>query len=53
VNNYPMAYALMILQAMQGKQMYQGTVAPVTVQERRTKNRIARKSRRVNRVRAA
>lgn len=44
-------YELMILRALQNRPLYQGTVDPVTVQERRVKNRAARKARRVMRLR--
>jgi hypothetical protein len=49
---YPMAYGLMLLRAMQGKRMYEGTVDPVTVAERRAKNRLARKARRTTKKRS-
>lgn len=42
-------YARSIFFAMQYKLMYLGTVDSVTVQERRAKNRVARKQRKVNR----
>lgn len=47
---YPMAYAMMILKGLQHKPMYQGTADPVTVAERRAKNKVARKSRKANRA---
>lgn len=50
--NYPFAYGNMILAGPQHKShVYQGTVDPVTVSERRARNRVARKSRRINRGR--
>lgn len=47
----PTGYQLMILGALQRKQTYSGTVDPVTVAERRIRNRVARKTRRINRLR--
>jgi hypothetical protein len=41
-------YELMILKALQLRPMYQGTADAVTVQERRVKNRVARKQRKRN-----
>lgn len=38
-----------LLRALQSKHVYGGTVDSVTKQERRTKNKVARKSRRINR----
>lgn len=38
-----------MLAALQGKHVYAGTVPPVTVQERRAKNKRARAARRKNR----
>ncbi len=47
----PSSYELAILTGLQRKPVYQGTVDPQTVNERRTANRRARRSRRVNRLR--
>lgn len=44
-------FPLSILRGLQYKTIYQGTVDPVTVQERRAANRRARKARRINRLR--
>ena len=46
-------FPLSILRGLQHKTIYQGTVDPVTVQERRAANRRARRSRRINRLRAS
>lgn len=43
-------YERAILVGLQRKPTYQGTVDPVVVAERRRKNRVARKSRRANRL---
>jgi hypothetical protein len=45
----PDHYQLMILNGMQAKPMYQGTVPAAIKARRRAKNRTARKSRRYNR----
>lgn len=45
-------YERAILAGLQHKPVYQGTVDPVTVQERRARNRVARRSRRINRLAA-
>lgn len=42
-------YARAILAGLQGKPIYEGTVDPVTVAERRARNKSARRSRRINR----
>lgn len=38
-----------ILAALQGRNVYQGTVPEAVVRRRRAKNKVARRSRRVNR----
>ncbi|GAB2906777.1 hypothetical protein GCM10027047_01250 [Rhodococcus aerolatus] len=48
----PTAYERMILAGLQARQVYGGTVDPVTVAERRARNRVARASRRINRRRS-
>lgn len=48
----PNGYELAILHGLQSKPTYQGTVDPVTVAERRRRNKQARRSRRINRVAA-
>ncbi|MGB0971443.1 MAG: hypothetical protein ACPGVG_10820 [Mycobacterium sp.] len=45
----PSDYERAILYGLQFKSTYQGTVDPVTVAERRRRNRCARRSRRINR----
>ena len=45
------SFARAILMGLQGKPVYMGTVDPVTVAERRADNKVARKSRRINRGR--
>lgn len=45
----PSAYSVAVLMALQGKHVYQGTVAPAEKARRRAANRVARKSRRANR----
>lgn len=45
----PTAYALAILMALQSKPVYRGTVPAATAAKRRAKNKVARKSRVVNR----
>jgi hypothetical protein len=47
----PSSYELAILSGLQRKQVYGGTVDPVTVSERRAANRRARANRRINRKR--
>lgn len=47
----PGSYALTILGALQKRAMYAGTVPVKTVRRRRAENRVARKSRRLNRAR--
>lgn len=50
---YPKSYATMILRGLQRlPHIYSGSVDNTVVQERRTKNRAARKSRRINRLSA-
>ncbi|WP_199721595.1 hypothetical protein [Cellulomonas rhizosphaerae] len=44
-------YQLAILHGLQSKHVYQGTVAPVVVAHRRAANKVARRSRRINRGR--
>lgn len=48
----PTAYERMVLAGLQGKPQYQGTADPAVIADRRTKNRAARKSRRINRKRS-
>lgn len=43
------ANTLGMLQAMKGKHMYEGTVAPAVVAKRRARNAAARKARRLHR----
>jgi hypothetical protein len=43
-------YQLAILRGLQSKHVYQGTVAPAEKARRRAANRVARRSRRTNRV---
>lgn len=45
----PSRYSLAILQGMQGKHVYQGTVSDSEIATRRRRNRAARRSRRINR----
>ncbi|AKF14395.1 hypothetical protein SEA_PHAYONCE_35 [Mycobacterium phage Phayonce] len=42
-------YSLAILKELQDKPVYAGTVAPAVVAERRRRNKVARRSRRINR----
>lgn len=49
----PSRYSAMILGGLQGKPIYQGTVDPQTVADRRTRNRASRRSRRINRLRSS
>jgi hypothetical protein len=57
----PSAYSVMILLGLGAKtgnrqypgHVYEGTADPARVAQRRAKNRVARKSRRVNRLRGA
>lgn len=55
MNMSPSAYQLRLLGALQEKadrgEVYMGTVAPKVVALRRAANRVARRQRRVNRVR--
>ncbi|MCZ1075057.1 hypothetical protein [Rhodococcus sp. A5(2022)] len=46
-------YARDILSGLQGKHIYEGTVDPVTIAERRARNKAARRSRRINRKASA
>jgi hypothetical protein len=48
----PTKYELAILNGLQGKPVYQGTVPAHVTERRRAKNRVARKTRRVSRQRA-
>lgn len=49
----PTGYDMAILKGLQLKRhVYQGTVDPVTVAQRRRRNKVARRSRRVNRLAA-
>lgn len=48
----PMPSGVQMLQALQSKHMYGGTVDPVTIAERRAKNKKARKQRKVNQRRS-
>jgi hypothetical protein len=41
-----------ILNGMQSMPMYQGTADPIAVAKRRAKNKVARRSRRINRMQA-
>lgn len=52
---HDMHYGLprMILHGLQFKRIYAGTVPEAEVARRRTKNRVARRQRRVNRLRGA
>jgi hypothetical protein len=45
----PVSTGALLLLNRSGKHIYGGTVDPVTVRERRVKNKAARKSRRINR----
>lgn len=49
----PSRYSLAILNGLQGTPIYGGTVDPAEIKRRRAANRVARKSRRVNRKRSA
>jgi hypothetical protein len=61
VNNQPSAYSVMVLLGLGAKtgnlsrpgHVYEGTADPARVAKSRAKNRVARKSRRVNRMRGA
>jgi hypothetical protein len=44
-----MDYQRVILNALQGKHVYAGTVDPAVVEKRRARNKAARKQRRINR----
>lgn len=46
---YDTDYARAILAGLQSKPIYEGTVDPVTIAERRARNKVARRSRRINR----
>lgn len=46
---YNRPYALAILHGLQSKHVYQGTVSYAEKQARRRKNRVARRSRKINR----
>lgn len=48
----PTRYSLVMLRALQGKAVYQGTVPAHVTKRRRAKNKVARKTRRLSRVRA-
>lgn len=48
-NEAPQSYKWAILVALQGKNIYLGTVAPAEKARRRAANKVARKSRRANR----
>jgi hypothetical protein len=48
----PTTYERAMLNALQFKPTYQGTVDPVTIADRRRRNRAARRSRRINRLAA-
>ncbi|AVD98071.1 hypothetical protein FDH94_gp33 [Mycobacterium phage Jebeks] len=45
-------YSLAILHGLQDKHFYAGTVPAATVAERRRRNKVARRSRRINRLAA-
>lgn len=47
----PTSYQLLILRALQNRPVYGGTADWDTVTTRRLRNRVARKSRRINRLR--
>ena len=49
----PTRFERAVLLGLQRKHVYQGTVPDGVVADRRRKNRIARKSRRINRIRGA
>jgi hypothetical protein len=54
----PSSYSLAILHGLgvknaNGAHVYEGTADPIRVAKRRAKNRVARRSRRVNRLRGA
>lgn len=46
----PSSFALAILRGLQGKPQYEGTVLRATVDRRRVANKVARRSRRINRT---
>lgn len=48
-NTLPSMYQLVILEALQERQMYAGTASPYKVRARRAKNRVAKQSRKANR----
>lgn len=48
----PSRWSLAMLRALQSKNVYQGTVPAHVTKRRRAKNKVARKTRRLNRVRA-
>jgi hypothetical protein len=48
----PLGMQRQILNGMQSQPMYQGTADPARVAKRRAKNKVARRSRRINRMRA-
>lgn len=47
----PGSWEWSILHGLQSKEVYMGTVDPVTISERRARNKVARRSRRINRRR--
>lgn len=47
----PTTYQLQILRALQNRPVYGGTVSLDTIVTNRVRNRVARKSRRINRLR--
>lgn len=50
--DYRTVYALSIMLGLRNKLVYARTVKPAVIAERRRKNRVARKSRRINRLRS-
>jgi hypothetical protein len=46
----PTPYQLAILNGLQSRQVYAGTASPIKVAARRAKNRVAGRSRRINRL---
>lgn len=49
-NTLPRSTTILMLMALQGKPLYAGTADPVKVAANRKANKVARKSRRVNRL---
>ncbi|SKP53931.1 hypothetical protein [Mycobacteroides abscessus] len=45
----PSAFSFLVLGALQKRPMYEGTVPAAVVADRRRRNRVARRSRRINR----